>query len=299
MKKILLFILSIISTTALFSCDNSGIVKAPKPDVIEKENLGDYGNVELAFPILSDIHFSSIDNDAVMEYYPKALAYSMEETKNRLDAVIVAGDFSEGYEKDYDTLIALTRREVGPEIPLIASYGNHEGDGKHNFFIKKFNKQIDYVENVNGYNIIVLGAHAGNKYTKDQAKALDTYLNLYTSEDPSKPVFVIVHHPVYDTHTNDFGNNEFRSVLDKYPQAFVICGHEHQFFSKASLWQGTFTSFRNAYLKNSEKGQYALLRITDKNVIVIKKYEISPGDEKPHCIGDDIVIDFNEYLNSK
>lgn len=302
MRKFM-YILSIVTITlilvpCLVACNNQ-IIGAPNPEIFEKEDFGEYGKVELAFPIISDIHFSSSSNDKVVEYYPKALSFSVKETNNRLNAVIVPGDFSEGYLKDYDTLIKYTRQVVGTNIPLLASYGNHEGDGKHHQYIQKFGKDVDNVNLIAGYNIILLGAHAGNTYTSAQNVWLDSQLASMTTNEPNKPVFIVVHHPVYDTNTDNFGVQTFRETLNKYPQAFVICGHDHAEFSQDSLWQGEFTSFRNSYLKNDEKGQYSMLRITDKNVIIIRKYEVKPNDLEPYVIGEDIIIDFNAFLDNK
>ncbi len=288
----------LVSLLVLSGCSKE-IVEPPKIEVPTREDLGEYGMVTLSFPIFSDIHFSSVCDEYVREYYPKALKLAMKNSKNMLDAVIVAGDFSEGYLKDYDTLIGFTRQGVGSNTPLIASYGNHEGDGKHYQYEQKFGKPIDNVNEVNGYNIILLGAHEKNTYTEEQNAWLDMNLAEMTAKDPNKPVFVVVHHPVYDTHTENFGAETFRKTLDKYPQAFVISGHEHKEFSEESIWKGTFISFRNSYLRNEEKGQFAILKLTDKNIVVIEKYEVTPTSEEPYIIGDNIIIDLSEFYNSK
>lgn len=302
MRKILsrfTAVLMLFGSLALFSGCSDEVIPAPQPEEVEKEDMGEYGKVELAFPIISDIHFSSVDNDYVTQYYPKALAYSLKITGNRLGAVVVPGDFSEGYLKDYDTLINYTVAGVGDQIPLLASYGNHEGNGKHYQYIQKFGKPVDNVNKVNGYNIILVGAHENDSYTEEQNIWLDAKLKEMTTAEPTKPVFIVIHHPVYDTHNSGTGVPRFRETLNKYPQAFVISGHDHSDFSANSFWQGEFTSFRNSYLKNPEKGQYSMLRITDKNVIIIKKYEVKPSDDEPYCIGDDIIIDFNKFLEGK
>lgn len=307
MKKSLISILVLImvlSSVFMLACKEptEEVIPAPAPEGVEAESLGEYGKVTLSFGAFSDIHFSSVCDKQVKEYYPKALADIMKQTGNRLSAVTVSGDFSEGFAADYDTLIQYTIARVGDEVPLIASYGNHEGNGKHFQYEAKFGKPVDNVTVVNGYNFICVGAHSGDTYTEEQAEWLDEQLATMTAADPDKPVFILIHHPVKGTHddwTQVNGNPELQSTLVKYPQAFVLCGHQHQPFSAESLWKGEYISFRNSYLRNETEGQYAIIRVTDLNYVVIKKYSIKPGDIAPTYMGDDYVINLNEFYDSK
>lgn len=294
----------VLSSVFMLACKEptEEVIPAPAPEGVEAESLGEYGKVTLSFGAFSDIHFSSVCDKQVKEYYPKALADIMKQTGNRLSAVTVSGDFSEGFAADYDTLIQYTIARVGDEVPLIASYGNHEGNGKHFQYEAKFGKPVDNVTVVNGYNFICVGAHSGDTYTEEQAEWLDEQLVAMTAADPDKPVFILIHHPVKGTHddwTQVNGNPELQSTLVKYPQAFVLCGHQHQPFSADSLWKGEYISFRNSYLRNETEGQYAIIRVTDLNYVVIKKYSIKPGDIAPTYMGDDYVINLNEFYDSK
>ncbi len=269
-------------------------VRPPENDVNQPEIYGEYGEVKLAFPAVSDIHFGSVCDEQARYYYPRALEKSLEVTGNNIDTVVVSGDFTEGFLENYDTLIQYTIDGLG-DRPMVVSYGNHEGNGKHHQYIQKFGKPIDNVTTVSGYNFIVVGAHENDTYTEEQATWLDGQLSKMTQADPDKPVFVVVHHPVYGTHTPNFGNTELQSTLKKYKQAFVLCGHEHQQFSDESLWKGEYISLRNSYLRNETEGQYALIRVTDKNYVIIEQYSIPFNGEATHIEGKDWIINLNDF----
>ncbi len=326
MKKTLLFmILTIMLAVSIMGIAGCGekVSPPPAPDTVKQESLGELGNVVLSFPVFSDIHFSSSYEHIVKDTYPKALKDVMSRTQNRLFAYVCAGDFTEGYLKDYDTFMQTTINGIG-NLPMIVAYGNHEGDNKHEQYITKFGKPVDNVTTVNGYKFIVVGAHAGNTYTQEQAQWLDGKLAEYTAANPRQPVFVVVHHPVRGTHdafTQENGNPELMPTLKKYPQAVVISGHQHQPFTTASFWSGEYVAFRSPNMRpdteNENKdpnyfpneSEYSLFRLTDKNILYIEKYRIAMGEEKPTLMdsmgvneygidGRSITFDLNVFYDS-
>lgn len=250
----------------------------------------------LRFASISDIHFSSVlDNNAKI-FYRKALQGLQKETNNSLDAVIITGDFSEGYQQDYDTLISLTKKYAFEDISLIASYGNHEGDMKHFQYEVAFGLPVDNVRTVRGFKFICVGAHAGDTYLESQASWLDNQLGKFTKEEPNKPVFILIHHPIFDTHTVNTGDKTLVSTLQKYRQSFVLTGHDHLLFSKNSFWKKEYISFRNSFLQNVEKGEFALISITEENRIIIDQFEVNLVDEGIKKINT-IEIDYQEFLS--
>ncbi len=291
---VLIAMATVICSAFTVGC-GSETIAPPAPDTEKNEIYGEYGEVKLAFPAVSDLHFGSVCDEQVRDYYPKALAKSLEVTGNNIDTVVISGDFTEGFLENYDTLIQYTIDGVGSKTPMVVSYGNHEGNDKHYQYIQKFGKPIDNVTEVNGYNFVVIGAHANDTYTAEQAQWLDGQLSAMTKADPDKPVFVVVHHPVYGTHSPNSGNTELQSTLEKYKQAFVLCGHEHQKFSDESLWKGEYISFRNSYMRNETEGQYALIRVTDKNYVIIEQYSVPYQGEATHIEGKDWIINLNEF----
>ena len=84
MKKSLISILVLImvlSSVFILACKEptEEVIPAPAPEGVEAESLGEYGKVTLSFGAFSDIHFSSVCDKQVKEYYPKALADIMKQ----------------------------------------------------------------------------------------------------------------------------------------------------------------------------------------------------------------------------
>lgn len=325
-KRLLLILLTMIlavSTMGMTACGDK-TAPPPEPDKVQQESLGELGNVVLSFPVFSDLHFGSSYGHIPEDTYPKALKDVMSRTENRISTLVCAGDFTEGFLKNYDTFMQYTIAGIG-NLPVVVTYGNHEGDNKHEQYITKFGKPVDNVTTVNGYNFIVVGAHAKNTYTAEQAQWLDGKLAEYTAADPRKPVFVVVHHPVRGTHdplTQTSGNPELMPTLKKYPQAVVLTGHQHQPFTEYSFWSGEYVSYRSPNMRPDtenegkdpnyfpNESEYGLFRLTDKNILYIEKYRIAEGDEKPELMhskglndygidGRSITFDLNAFYDSR
>ena len=131
---------------------------------------------------------------------------------NGLDVVVVPDDFSEGYREDYDSLINITKELVG-DTPLIASYGNHEGDGKHYQYEDAFHLPVDNVCTVKDFKFVTLVAHAGNTYTDEQAKWVDEKLTEIEAFDPNKPIFTLIHYPLSGIYTEEDKSNHCKNLL--------------------------------------------------------------------------------------
>ena len=99
-------------------------------------------------------------------------------------------------------MINITKDLVG-DTPLIASYGNHEGDGKHYQYEDAFHLPVDNVRTVKDFKFVTLGAHAGNTYTDEQAKWVDQKLTEIEALEPNKPIFTLMHHPLSRIHTEE------------------------------------------------------------------------------------------------
>ncbi|MFB6612286.1 LamG-like jellyroll fold domain-containing protein [Agromyces sp. NPDC056379] len=150
-------------------------------------------------------------------------------------------------------------------IDLVASLGNHDVSGiaSYDLFTQATGGQkpnADYT--INGYHVITVSPGAG---TLDPATGkpssansgnyayaaswLQQRLAADTAEDPTKPVMVLVHHPLQCTHyvSNEwYGTglssgcgNTLQSVFDDFPQAVVWGGHIHTPQNiPTSVWQG-------------------------------------------------------------
>lgn len=282
------FIFILLSVAFIFGgCTEQPTNQPPKE--LESEE------VVLRFAFVSDLHFSSVLDGQAKVFYQKALRGLQELTSHSLDAVVVPGDFSEGYREDYDTLINLTKEYAGEDVQLIASYGNHEGNGKHFQYEDAFKLKVDNVRTVKGFKFICIGAHANDTYLESQATWLDEKLTAITALDATKPVFTLMHHPLYNIHNPNDGIKTLLPTFMNHKQSFVLTAHDHLSFSDVSFWQGEFTSFRSSYLQNETEGQFALFTVTKDNMITIDKFSATLTDTSIRKIGT-ITIDYNEFL---
>ncbi len=299
MKIKILLLLPILFLTA---CSAEG--KTKMLDGTENlETYKEYGNTLLTFSLFSDIHFHNVNDATVKQTYPLALLEARRLTGDRIDAVVVTGDFSEGYIEDYDTLINTTKTYSKENTPLIASYGNHEGNNKQNQYVDKFGVEKNNVRTVNGFSFISLTPYnsSGNSdfYTMDQPDYLDEQLSNITADGNKKPVFTLVHHPIQGaTNAVEAGTYKLKPILDQYSNAFVLSGHDHSPFSDKSLYKGKFYAFETAAMTDKTTSYFAIVRYTDKGYIIIEKYTVTLGNNKAHHLESDIVINFNEFIDS-
>ena len=72
--------------------------------------------------------------------------------------------------------------------------------------------------------------------TDAQLDWFDSRLNALTTAEPNKPVFVYLHQSIYNTIAGSFEgqgwdgivqNDEFKAIVQKYPQIYMFNGHSH------------------------------------------------------------------------
>lgn len=108
---------------------------------------------------------------------------------------------------------------------------------------------------INGYHFIALNTEEGLKDMISMSDEQLTWLDEKLSEgldengnrtagaaDPEKPVFVVVHQALNDTHprANDYGgfgeqDKQVKEILSRHPQAVVLSGHIHNGFGVATI----------------------------------------------------------------
>ncbi|MDF1477501.1 metallophosphoesterase [Leifsonia sp. H3M29-4] len=225
------------------------------------------GVTDWKFSAIGDIH----DNwTELVEAYDFWAAQGVETT-------LWPGDLTNGNtEAEYVALKNTIDSVAGYGIEHYASLGNHDVAGGQFGDYALFETatgqrpNADYV--VNGYHVITVSPGSG-EFAEDETAAagtessgtptvassggygyaaawLETRLAAITAEEPEKPIFVLVHHPIRCTHyvSNEWygdglatgcGNN-FDSFLEDYPQAVVWGGHIHTpNHIPTSIWQGT------------------------------------------------------------
>ncbi len=211
----------------------------------------DENNIVLRFGAVSDLHYTqgaAKFEECLRQLYQKA-------GENKLDAIFVAGDLTDGGSlSEVQTLKrTLDKVELAKKgTEFIFALGNHDIA----FDSKPYNGEVfkkglgDYaykgataeeIKNgnhhmvVNGYHFIAVnckyyngGCHHANEDLEWLKKALDEAV----ADDPAKPIFVATHPVIYDT---VYGSKEgsywystnINQVLKGYPQVFTFGGHLH------------------------------------------------------------------------
>ncbi|GAB3281836.1 InlB B-repeat-containing protein [Microbacterium lacusdiani] len=209
----------------------------------------------LSFAALGDIHNEWDDLDEAFDFWHE----------QDLDAALFVGDLTNNATAaEYQGLRASLDRSQG-DMPVIASLGNHDV-GSNLSGYRLFESTLgqapnaDYV--MNGYHFITVSPGSGplneetmypsNSNGSDYAYAadwLETRLAAAVAENPTLPIFVLVHSPLRCTHyvsTEWYGSGlaagcgeGFESLFEQYPQAVVWSGHIHTpNHISTSIWQG-------------------------------------------------------------
>lgn len=197
------------------------------------------------FTALSDIH---INGNYASEHYVSSLIQAFDDMR-RIEtlpgSVCITGDLTEnGFSWQYDGLKIATNRF--PQLNCTFSMGNHDTgifstndfDACSGYFKNFCNAEKTYYDKwICGIHFIVLGSEA---QLQDQAYISDAQLSwlsekLAENADEDKPIFVLCHWPLKDTHqrTNEDVNNigaqdeRLKEILSDYPQVIYLSGHVH------------------------------------------------------------------------
>lgn len=211
-----------------------------------------------------DVRFAAI-GDIHLQWGELSEAYDFWSEQNVQAALFVGDLTNSATEGEYAGLKETIDAKADLNVPAIAALGNHDVSGisSYDLFTQATGGQkpnADYT--VNGYRVITVSPGAGtidpDTGKPSQASAgnyayaqdwLQQRLTDATAEDPTKPVMVLVHHPLQCTHyvSNEwYGTglasgcgDDFESVFDDFPQAVVWGGHIHTPQNiPTSIWQG-------------------------------------------------------------
>lgn len=223
-------------------------------------------SVKMSFATWGDPQVSTFMSERGVS--AKASAEDLANAKTQIDALVLAGDLTENAkQKEYDELYSyLSQTKVSN---FIVAQGNHDirfddySVSKNKFvtFTNKLNanagsslkvNKMNYSYSVKGYKFIVVGSEKKmpeESYISDaQLKWLDSELK--ASANSGKPVFVVIHQPLKNTHglPDTWGNNNLmgaagtvgeqsdsiQKILNKYKNIILITGHLHTGFGKYS-----------------------------------------------------------------
>lgn len=211
-----------------------------------------------------DIRFAAI-GDIHNNWSELAEAYDFWAAENVGTALFVGDLTNTATASEYAGLKSTIDSKAGLGIDLVASLGNHDVSAisSYDLFTQATGGQkpnADYT--IGGYHFITVSPGAGtlDPVTGKPSSAssgnyayaaswLQQRLAAATAEDPTKPVMVLVHHPLQCTHyvSNEwYGTglssgcgNTLQSVFDDFPQAVVWGGHIHTPQNiPTSVWQG-------------------------------------------------------------
>ena len=229
-----------------------GLVTMPNPDApVEVDENADLTFVAWGDPQVSNYMFKRQANFS-------AACADVLNTKGTYDALILAGDIAEnGLESEYKTVADMLNPLSEKVNNFLFAAGNHDARLKlYSLQTKRFasfaksvknavvpsGKSYNYSYEINGYKFIVMGPDSS---AFEASKISDEQLNWLDSEIASsqgKPVFVINHHPLKNTHGlpgtwnapefMDRGSvgdqsDQIKAVFNKHSNVVYISGHLH------------------------------------------------------------------------
>ena len=228
---------------------------------------------KMTFHLMSDSHITSATGDKA-DRFVKALK-DMKAIGMDNSAFLIAGDLTEyGLDGEMASFYSLfdANIPVDSDKAMIA-LGNHDMRGNsgweddpqdinHHYPVieasyKKHNAKympegcdtMYYDQWINGYHFLVLNSENS---PKDVAYLSDAQLawleeEIAENSDPSKPVFVLVHQALDDTHRGamtygGFGKQDkaVKAILEKYPQTVFISGHIHNKFGTVEVMDSPY-----------------------------------------------------------
>jgi 3',5'-cyclic AMP phosphodiesterase CpdA len=257
----------------------SGIGLVPNQSAVKKS---------LRFGVISDTHIGASKGSA--SHYPnsdrliKALDwYGMQ----NVDAVAIVGDITDkgsaaqwdAFKNSIDGRLDYRLRPAPKKPKLVPALGNHDSSPLEFEAGTGEKTNTDYV--INGYHFITVAAGGataqdgaammwstsggdGSTHDVNTLNWLRARINAAKSEDPKKPIFVFMHHPVRNTfyvshewYTDSYGTADSNYFFKDDPQVVVFSGHIHSPNNDPrSIWQGGFTSVNTVtlYYCEMEKG---------------------------------------------
>lgn len=228
-------------------------VKTEKPDNFEPV---------LRFVVCSDIHLGEDENgkknaEKLRKLFDKAYEIAEKsEVYTELDAILVAGDFTEqGKIEEYEIYKEITEEKLKNGTELLTCLGNHEQiayrdtanpEKATEVFQEYIGTEADTHKVINGYHFIgVSYDDTGEEAFKTKTEWLRTELDKAVAETGEKPVFVYQHpHPALSVYGSvNWANMDIRMVLKDYPQVVDFSGHSHYAANDPrSIHQSTFTA---------------------------------------------------------
>lgn len=286
-------------------------------------------SADVKIGVISDSHITDSNST---NWLREALEANKILSGNSLDGLALNGDII--YQTDgskliperYDTLMSVLSEEgYGNETgktPYVYAMGNHEfpqattsaelNKASLETFAEKTKQPVNYAAKMGGYWFI---AAAASNYqgvvTAETESWIEQQIDAAVAEDASKPVFLMLHHPVHKTTFNESKksySDEFRNYLLDKPQVINITAHYHVAAQlPQTLYQekGGFSVVQSPLTGGGYMGEWqcsktedisdchqsALITVTDN---VVKFYKIDLTTKE--LIGDPWVFNIPEMV---
>jgi len=212
-------------------------------------------NYEVRFPVISDLHVvdegSGNDYGQNTNYHTTWALEDIVKTMPDNIGVFVNGDMADhGKASEFMVLYNLFRKVKG-STNLHISVGNHDWrtgnpDGQLQKYANLFNPDVTpenlyYDEWVAGYHFIYLGSEGEGTVaylSRDQLDWLEELLNEDSKNDPTRPVFLLLHEGLMDSMAGNyagqwgyyngvFQDGELKDIISKHGQVVMFGGHTH------------------------------------------------------------------------
>lgn len=234
----------------------------------------------LRFVVASDMHVSANNLDSQMtkdrfrDMFTQMNAYADSQSYNRLDAVLLAGDVTDGGTlSDLATVKRIIDDNIAEESELVITMGNHDFWGNKSNptamvaqFENEFGPTNSHKE-IGGYHFITLCAdksRAGDPgwdYSESVVEyAREELAKAYEEVGDDAPIFVMQHVGNTNTcagtceHTNGNAVSTLDSLFAQYPNIVCFSGHSHFACNdECSIHQRDYTSIATGGLYYSTR----------------------------------------------
>ena len=219
----------------------------------------------LRFIASSDLH-ANREHPSRVENFRKGLnliyKYAEGCEYNKLDAVIINGDFADGG-KDEQMLDVKEAFDdcLKPETKWILTMASHEFfcEGGEAAALEKFGRifgvPTDNHNVINGFHFISVTTTNGCRFNDEKRAWIKAELDKAVADDPFKPVFFFQHPHIQGTVYGNvyWGEDEITDILMNYPQIIDFSGHSHAPVNDPrSIHQQHFTSVGTGSFKYFE-----------------------------------------------
>lgn len=198
---------------------------------------------------ISDTHIRKSYSGNAMEKVFEAgsnpadtLQYLLQKVReSQVDCVVISGDIvHEGELEDYIYVRELVESIIGNQAKVIYVCGNHDRKEafKEGLQINCESGDIDYVEYVGNYRIVVLDSSVEGKENGAVSSKQELWLQEVLKEDYGMGTILTFHHPVvWDIPQMSMPvSPEFEQIIKNSDVFGILCGHTHS--NNVRPWNG-------------------------------------------------------------